>query len=34
MTDPLKARVNQVKALFMDVDGILTDGSIYVGPGP
>lgn len=31
-TDPLKARVNQVKAIFMDVDGILTDGSIYIGP--
>ncbi|UCH64166.1 MAG: HAD hydrolase family protein [Fidelibacterota bacterium] len=33
MTDPLQARVSRVKALFMDVDGILTDGSIYVGPG-
>ncbi len=33
MTDQLQARIIQVKALFMDVDGILTDGSIYVGPG-
>ncbi len=28
----MQARVERVKALFMDVDGILTDGSIYVGP--
>ncbi|UCD37119.1 MAG: HAD hydrolase family protein [Fidelibacterota bacterium] len=25
-------RIEQVKAIFMDVDGVLTDGSIYVGP--
>ncbi len=28
----LAARVRRVKAVFSDVDGILTDGSIYVGP--
>ncbi len=31
MNDQLQASVSQVKAIFMDVDGILTDGSIYVG---
>ena len=32
MTRDLLERIKRVKALFMDVDGILTDGSIYVGP--
>jgi len=32
MNDQLRARIDQVKAIFLDVDGILTDGSIYIGP--
>lgn len=32
MTDQELARIKGVKALFSDVDGVLTDGSIYVGP--
>lgn len=33
MTESLAERVRGVKAIFLDVDGILTDGTIYVGPG-
>ncbi len=33
MTRDLLERIKRVKALFLDVDGILTDGSIYIGPG-
>ncbi len=32
MNDDLLQKVKKVKAIFSDVDGILTDGSIYVGP--
>ena len=32
MTEDLLERVKRVKAILLDVDGILTDGSIYVGP--
>ena len=32
MDEQLSSRLRGIKALFMDVDGILTDGSIYVGP--
>ncbi len=32
MTRDLLKRIKRVKALFLDVDGILTDGSIYIGP--
>ena len=32
MNDALRQKVEKVKAIFSDVDGILTDGSIYVGP--
>ncbi|MCH8327952.1 MAG: hypothetical protein IID15_05445, partial [Candidatus Marinimicrobia bacterium] len=32
MNDALLQKVRKVKAIFSDVDGILTDGSIYVGP--
>ena len=28
----LSAKVRRVKAVFSDVDGVLTDGSVYVGP--
>ena len=31
-TDGLRERVRRVKALFLDVDGILTDSTIYIGP--
>lgn len=30
--DGLRERVGRVKALFLDVDGILTDSTIYLGP--
>ncbi len=32
MTEQELARIKGVKAIFSDVDGILTDGTIYVGP--
>ena len=32
MNEDLLERIKRVKAIFLDVDGILTDGSIYVGP--
>ena len=32
MDDALLQKVKKVKAIFCDVDGILTDGTIYVGP--
>lgn len=31
-SNELLRRVKRIKALFLDVDGVLTDGSIYVGP--
>ncbi len=31
MNDRERARIKAVKAIFTDVDGVLTDGSIYVG---
>ncbi len=31
MNDRDRARIKAVKAIFTDVDGVLTDGSIYVG---
>jgi len=32
MPDDLKQKVQKVKAIYSDVDGILTDGSFYLGP--
>jgi 3-deoxy-D-manno-octulosonate 8-phosphate phosphatase (KDO 8-P phosphatase) len=32
MTEDLLEKVKRIKAILLDVDGILTDGSIYVGP--
>jgi 3-deoxy-D-manno-octulosonate 8-phosphate phosphatase (KDO 8-P phosphatase) len=32
MSDDLKQKLQKVKAIYSDVDGILTDGSFYLGP--
>ena len=33
MTENLDARMRQVKMLLLDVDGVMTDGGIILGPG-
>ncbi|MCX5859241.1 MAG: HAD-IIIA family hydrolase [Proteobacteria bacterium] len=30
---PLTARIRSLRLLLLDVDGVLTDGKIYIGPG-
>ena len=33
MNPSLKAKLNQVKLIVSDVDGILTDGTMFIGDG-